>query len=116
MVLLAYILLGHRDWHGAEISIFAAYPRMEVQSRSEELRQMISDGRLLISEKNVGVIPTDEATDFKRLVEARSSSADLVLMGFTDRRLSEKGRGLFERVPTLRDVLFVSAEETIFID
>jgi len=116
MVLLAYILLGHRDWHGAEISIFAAYPRLEVQGRSEELRQMISDGRLLISEKNVGVIPTDEATDFQRLVEARSASADLVLMGFTDRRLSEKGRALFERVPTLRDVLFVSAEETIFID
>ncbi len=116
MVLLAYILLGHRDWHGAEISIFAAYPRMEVKQRSEELRDMIEDGRLLITEKNVMVIPTDEATDYQRLVEARSASADLVLMGFTDRRLRAKGRALFERVPTLRDVLFVSAEETIFID
>jgi amino acid transporter len=116
MVLLAYILLGHRDWHGAEISIFAAYPRLEVKGRSEELRDMITDGRLLIAEKNVMVIPTDEATDYQRLVEARSASADLVLMGFTDRRLRAKGKALFERAPTLRDVLFVSAEETIFID
>jgi amino acid transporter len=116
MVLLAYILLGHRDWHGAEISIFAAYPRMEVKQRSEELRDMIEDGRLLIAEKNVMVIPTDEATDYQRLVEARSTSADLVLMGFTDRRLRAKGKALFERAPALRDVLFVSAEETIFID
>jgi hypothetical protein len=116
MVLLAYILLGHRDWHGAGISIFAAYPRMEVKGRAEELHDMITDGRLLISEKNVVVIATDEATDFQRLVEARSSSADLVLMGFTDGRLTQKGRALFERTPSLRDVLFVSAEERIFID
>jgi hypothetical protein len=29
MILMAYILLGHRDWQGAEISIYAAYPRSE---------------------------------------------------------------------------------------
>src|SRR5690606_36732534 len=31
MILLAYILLGHPDWHGAEITIFAVYPRREVE-------------------------------------------------------------------------------------
>jgi hypothetical protein len=30
--------------------------------------------------------------------------------------VNQKGRALFERFPGLRDVLFVSAEETIFID
>jgi hypothetical protein len=25
MILLSYILLGHRDWHGAEVSLFAAF-------------------------------------------------------------------------------------------
>jgi solute carrier family 12 (sodium/potassium/chloride transporter), member 2 len=115
MILLAYILLGHRDWHGAEISIFAAYPRSEVRERSEELHGMIAEGRLLISEKNVLVIPTDDDIDFERLVEARSGTADLTLMGFTEARLKKKGRALFERFPELRDVLFVSAEETIVI-
>ncbi len=116
MILLAYILLGHRDWHGAEISIFAAYPRPEVRERSEELRQMIADGRLLISEKNVKVIPTDDSIDFPRLVDARSGAADLVIMGFTTERLERKGGALFKRFTELRDVLFVSAEETIFIE
>jgi amino acid transporter len=116
MILLAYILLGHRDWHGAEISIFAAYPRPEVRERSEELRQMIAEGRLLISEKNVKVIPTDDSIDFPRLVDARSGAADLVVMGFTTERLERKGGALFKRFTELRDILFVSAEETIFIE
>jgi amino acid transporter len=116
MILLAYILLGHRDWHGAEITILAAYPRGEVEQRANELHSMIIEGRLLISEKNVQVIPTDDTIDFQRLVEARSATADLVLTGFTTGRLEKKGRGIFERFSELRDVLFVSAEETIFID
>jgi amino acid transporter len=116
MILLAFILLGHKDWNGAEISIFAAYPRSEVADRADELKGMISEGRLLISEKNVVVIPTDDAIDFERLVEARSSNADLVLMGFTSERVERRGRTLFERFPKLRDVMFVSAEETIFIE
>lgn len=115
MILLAYILLGHHDWHGAEISILAAYPRREVRERAQELHEMITEGRLLISDKNVVVIPTDDDIDFQRLVQDRSRGADLVLMGFTSDRLERKGPELLMRFPALRDVLFVSAEETIFI-
>lgn len=116
MILLSYILLGHRDWHGAEVSLFAAYPRKDVRERAEEIHEMISEGRLLISEKNVLVIPTDDTIDFERLVEARSANADLVMVGFTDTRLQQKRGDNFLRFPNLRDVLFVSAEDTIFID
>jgi hypothetical protein len=116
MILLTYILLGHRDWHGAEVSIFAAYPRSESRERTEELHAMIAEGRLLITEKNVTVIPTDDDIDFERLVEAKSDTADLVMLGFTSARLERKGAELFERFATLRDTLFVSAEEEIDID
>jgi amino acid transporter len=116
MILLSYILLGHRDWHGAEVKLFAAYPREEIRDRADEIRQMISEGRLLISEKNVIIIPTDDQIDYERLVQARSSDADLVMVGFTDVRLRQKRGKAFLRFPDLRDVLFVSAEETIFIE
>ena len=46
----------------------------------------------------------------------QGKDADLVLLGFTDVRLAQKREELFLRFPNLRDVLFVSAEETIFID
>jgi hypothetical protein len=77
---------------------------------------MIAEGRLLISEKNVTVIPTDDGVDFERLVEARSAVADLVMLGFTSAGLERKGIELFQRFPSLRDTLFVSAEEDIDIE
>ena len=116
MILLTYILLGHRDWYGAEVSIFAAYPRGDAREKKEGLHEMITEGRLLISEKNVLVIPTDDGIDFQRLVETRSETADLVLLGFTNERLERKGAELFRRFPSLRDVFFVSAEEEIEIE
>jgi len=116
MILLTYILLGHNDWEGAEVSIFAAYPRADVQERTRGLQDMITGGLIIISEKNVLVIATDDGIDFERLVEARSSSADLVLLGFTDERLESKGTDLFKRFASLRTVFFVCAEEEIEID
>jgi hypothetical protein len=77
---------------------------------------MIAEGRLLISEKNVTVIPTDDGIDFQRLVEARSDGADLVMLGFTSPQLERKGAELFKRFASLRDTLFASAEEDIDID
>lgn len=71
---------------------------------------------LLIPETHVLVIATDEDVDSQRLVGARSSTADLVILGFTEARLDQKARQLFERFPDLRDALFVSAEETIFLE
>jgi hypothetical protein len=116
MILLSYILLGHPDWEGAEIHIYAAFPTDEVEEQTAKLDQMISEGRLPIAAKNLQIIPTDDRVDFNALVEKRSYSADLVILGFTEARLKEKGTDLLLRHPVLQDVLFVSAEETIFIE
>jgi amino acid transporter len=116
MILLSYILLGHPDWEGAEIHIFAAFPYQEVEEQTERLNVMIQEGRLPISSKNLQIIPTDDRVDFAALVEKRSYGADLVVLGFTEARLREKGKELLLRHPALMDVLFVSAEETIFIE
>ena len=116
MILLAYILLGHPDWSEGEISVFAAYPHDQITERTRQLNQMIEEGRLAISNKNVQIIPTDDRVDFGRLVQNRSGTADLVIVGFTESRRSEKGPDLFLRHPTLRDILFVSAAERIDIE
>jgi hypothetical protein len=116
MILLSYILLGHPDWHDAEIRIFAAFPQEEVLKQRERLFEMITSGRLPISEKNLRIIPTDDRVDFDRLVQSRSASADLVIFGFTEARLRKKGPELFMRHRDLTDVLFVSAEQRILIE
>ncbi len=116
MILLAYILVGHPDWQDAEIRIFAAFPREEVEEQRARLLEMIATGRLAISEKNLRVIATDDRTNFERLVEVVSAGADLVIFGFTSQRLQEKGLDLLRRHPALRDVLFVSAEQRVRIE
>lgn len=116
MVLLSYILLGHRDWKRGEIRIFAAAPQADAPVERERLNEMIASGRIPVARQNVRVIPTDETTDFAALVERHSSDADLVILGFTEERLQTRGTELLTRHPTLPDVLFVSAQERVSIE
>ena len=116
MVLLAYILLGHDDWHGAEINIFAAVARRDVETETAKLHALVTAGRLPISLKNLEIIPTDSPGVFHDLVATRSRGADLVVFGATRSRLLEGGVELLRRHPGLGDVLFVSAEQRILID
>jgi amino acid transporter len=116
MILLSYILLGHPDWRNSEIKIFAAFPQPDVDAERERLYDMITSGRLPMTQKNVRVIATDERSDFERIVESRSADADLVILGFTEERLQERGVELLMRHPMLKDVLFVSAEQRVRIE
>ncbi len=114
MILLSYIL--HPDWKRGSIRIFAAFPRGEVQEQRTRLQEMVTSGRLPISTKNLQVIGTDEKSDFVQLVQSRSAGADLVIFGFTQARLKEKGAELFLRHESVSDVLFVCAEERVVIE
>jgi lipid-A-disaccharide synthase-like uncharacterized protein len=116
MILLSYILLGHTDWRASEIRIFAAFPEADVEAERARLNEMITSGRLPVRNRNVRVIATDEQSDFERIVQSRSVDADLVILGFTEERLQEKGTDLLLRHPELKDVLFVSAEERVKIE
>jgi amino acid transporter len=116
MILLSYILLGHPDWQKAEIRVHAAYPQGEEESQRKKLNEMITSGRIPITEKNIEIIPTDDRVDFDRLVESRSATADLAIFGFTESRLREKSFELFRRHAFLRDVLFVAAQQQILIE
>ena len=55
MILLSYILLGHPDWEKAQVQVFAALPETEVEGTRQEFAQLIKEGRLPISEKNIKV-------------------------------------------------------------
>lgn len=116
MIMLAYILLGHPDWHDAEIRIFAAVPQTDIQEQRAKLTEMIHSGRLPISQKNLRVLPTTDGAATEALIERRSASADLVIMGFTPGQLRETGVSLFRRHAGLPDVLFVSAHQRIEIE
>ena len=64
----------------------------------------------------VEIIGTDDRIDFSSLVQAKSSEADLVVMGFTEERLRQKGSELLLRHPSLNEVLWVAAHERISME
>ncbi len=116
MILLSYILLGHPDWRTADLQIFAAYPKAQASERTEELHTMIREGRIPVSPRKVQIIGTDDRIDFTSLVQAKSSEADLVVAGFTEERLRQKGSDLLLRHPSLNEVLWVAAHEKISME
>ena len=56
MILLAYIILGHPDWHNGEIKIFASVREGQLDSKKEELMDLIKSGRLPISASNIQLV------------------------------------------------------------
>ncbi len=116
MILLSYILLGHPDWSSADLQIFAAYPKAQASERTEELHGMIREGRIPVSPRKVEIIGTDDRIDFSSLVQSKSSEADLVVVGFTEQRLRQKGPELLLRHASLNEVLWVAAREKISME
>ena len=116
MILLSYILLGHPDWENAQVQVFAALPKTELGRAQLEFSQLISEGRLPISEKNIEYIATDDADAFRSLVFKRSCEADLTVVGFDMQGLEERGSDVFVNHAKLHDVLFVRAPRQIKID
>ncbi|MEZ4999767.1 MAG: hypothetical protein R2744_06495 [Bacteroidales bacterium] len=109
MILLAYIVLGHPDWQKGEIKIFAIVEKDGLESRKEELLDLIRSGRLPISASNIQLIEQNE--DQEKLVCVNSSDADLMIIGFTREELESQGINLFSGYRDLGNILFVSANE-----
>ena len=115
MTLLAYVVVGNREWRRAQISIFAAFPEDQVEERRAHFEAMMEGGRLPIRKENVSFFSVDAADAYHALVEERSARADLVVLGLTMDRLAENRALALRRYPSLRAVLFVSAAEDIRI-
>ncbi len=116
MILLSYILLGHPDWEKAQVQVFAALPGVEVERTRQEFAQLIDEGRLPISEKNIEYMAIENIEAFRKVVFKKSSDADLTVIGFNMKGLEERGPEVFTNHTKLHDVLFVRAPRQIKID
>ncbi|MCE5272438.1 amino acid permease, partial [bacterium] len=83
MIILAYIIIGHPDWKGAEIVLYAAFHKKEMDREVARLNDLLARGRLPISPNNVIPVPLAEDQSFDSLVSVNSAEADLVITGFS---------------------------------
>ena len=110
MILIAYIILGHPDWQKGEIKIFAAFEEHELESKRDELLELIRSGRLPISASNVQFVPANKSRC--ELVCTNSTDSDLTILGFTSQELGNQGIDLFGGYGDLGNILFVNANES----
>jgi len=115
MILLAFILLGHREWARGEIKLFAIFPEEELDEQRERLVSLIVSGRLPISANNVELLARKPGIRRQDIVRERSSEADLVIVGFVGEALVHRREDLFEGYDGVANVLFVNTTKEIAI-
>ena len=117
MLLLAYIIIGHTDWKGAEIRLFACSDSRDAEREANELSTLMKEGRLPISMQNVTSIFYDSTEALEEDVSHHSAQADLIITGLTSEDLdSDELPQILQRYNGVKDVLFVHSIEQILID
>ena len=113
MILLAYVILGHPDWRGGEIKLYALFPEQEVEAERERLLDMIVTGRLPISANNIHVFQRQAGSKKTEIVREKSRDADLVILGFVGEALVHQKQDLFEGYDRMGNILFVNTGQEI---
>jgi amino acid transporter len=108
MILLSYIIIGHRDWKDATIRIFAIFQEDKMAYEKERLYDLIDAGQLPISKRNIVFIPKKAETEFRTVVQSKSRDADLVIVGFMEEQLRHYGVELFRGYHGVGNILFVN--------
>ncbi len=116
MILLAYIILGHKDWNGGQIKIFALYPDDTCDYERQQLFRLIDTGRLPISKNNIQVLARKGDADKRTVIEQNSQDADLMITGFRSETLKKKGTAVFEGYDNLGNTLFVNSVSSKVIE
>ena len=109
MILLAYIILGHKEWNAAEIKILAVYPEDSIETERERLFRLIELGQLPISPSNVEFIVRTADRSTKSVIVEKSRDADLTILGFQMELTKHEGEKLFHGYEGIGNVLFVNA-------
>jgi len=116
MILMSYIIMGHKDWKDAEISIIAVFPDDEKTQGINEIKALIASGRLPISANNIEVIGYQSDLNLKEVINQRSNTADLTVLGFNTESVKGKHIELFLGYDEIGDVLFVNTNIEKVID
>ncbi|UII25158.1 amino acid permease [Fulvivirga maritima] len=111
MILMGYIIMGHRDWKNAEIKIFAVVNEKEMSEQEEMLISMIKAGRLPISPKNIELIKHKLEVSTKEIINDKSQDADLTIVGFRAEAIKQRGAEVFKGYEGVGNILFVNASK-----
>ena len=109
MILLSYVIIGHPEWRGAEIKIWAIFPQVSIQEEKQRLLDLIHHGQLPISSHNVNFIAQMEDMKKEDIICAQSKDADLTILGFQPDIYKHKEVGEYRLFRSIGNILYVHA-------
>ena len=115
MILLGYIILGHKEWKNGYIKIFAIYPEEVCDEERSRIFTLIEAGQLPISPKNIEIIPRKPNIDPRTIITEKSKDADLTIIGIREEVLKHNGAAAFDGYQEIGNTIFVNAAAQIEI-
>ena len=103
--------MGHPDWKHGSIKIFNLYTENDDTESKKQLIDVVKNGRLPISLKNIEFIKMDEDTRPREIINKRSANAGLTMIGFLNEQLKHEGEKIFMGYEDIGEVLFVNARQ-----
>lgn len=116
MILLSFIILGHRDWRKGNIKIFDICREEEKEEVRERLNDLVVSGRLPITAQNIEIIIKKEEISVKSIINEYSSDAGLTIIGFSEDHLNHKENNIFNGYNDLGNILFVHSHNKKVIE
>jgi len=109
MILLSFIILGHPDWKKGNIKILDICKEEEAESVRSRMKELLSSGRLPITQQNIEIIIQQEDLPPKSIINEYSQDAALTIIGFREEMISHEESKLFEGYDKLGNILFVNS-------
>lgn len=109
MILMGYIILGHREWRNGRIKIFTIQAKSELDKQAEKLKGLIDSGRLPISANNIELIPKSIDQEDKGIINNLSKDADLTIIGYRNELVKHNHSQVFSGFDNLGDILFINS-------
>lgn len=110
LILLSFIISGHPDWRKSPVRVFSTCKPGQTGEAQEALSELISSGRLPITENNIGIIEVTHGGSVRNLINERSASAALVMTGFRPEMLRHNGETILGGYNEAGTVLFVNSQ------
>ena len=110
LILLSFIISGHPDWKKSFIKVFSTCKPGQFEDTRRQLADLMSSGRLPITEKNVEIIEVEHGRSVRSLINEKSSAAALVMTGFRPETLKHNGEAVLCGYDEAGTILFVNSQ------
>ena len=81
----------------------------QLKDTRQKLEELVTNGRLPITTKNIQIIPQDPGKGYKKLALEKSRNAGLTLIGFREDAIKHQGNALFSGFEEMGNILFVNS-------